>query len=109
LALANGLGTGGTGGSNAGAISLPGNETVTLDELYIHDCVTAGNGGAIRVVSGSLTILNSTIANNRSNATGVSTTSGGGAIKTASALGSLTIRNSTIAGNVANAAGGGLN
>ena len=109
LELRNGLGTGGTAGNNAGAISLPGNENVTLDGLYVHDSVTAGNGGAIRIVDGNLTILNSTFANNRSLAAGPSTTNGGGAIKTATGLDSLTIRNSTFTGNSANAAGGALN
>jgi len=101
LTLTNGRVT-----SNGGGAIDVGNESLTLDGMIIRDCTAAAgsNGGGIRVaqsINASLTVLNSTIMNNRSEGLG-------GGIRVANQA-NFTIRNSTVSGNSSFGNGGGIN
>ena len=103
LNLINGNGVGAAGSNNGGAI-YAGSSTLTINNTTIANNSVSAGGGAIYAATGTtLNITNSTIGNNKSG-------SSGGAIylrSTTTATGAI-IKNSTIAFNSATVSGGGI-
>jgi len=89
ISVVNGSADNGGGIYNAG--------TLTLQDSTLSDNTTSGGGGAIRNVSGSLTLIRTTVVNNTGG-------DGGGIFNS---YGSLTLQNSTVSGNRASAGNGG--
>jgi hypothetical protein len=86
--------------STGGGILVDATATLTLSGVTVAGNTATGNGGGIENL-GTLSIVDSTIANNAAG----STTGNGGGLDTS---GSLTLLDSTIAGNSAGKDGGGI-
>jgi Right handed beta helix region len=91
--------------SDGGGINLEGSATITISNCYIHHN-TSRQGAGICIMTASVVITNSTIANN--NGTTIQTGVNGGGICQQGTM-PLTITNTTICNNYIYGYGGGIN
>jgi CSLREA domain-containing protein len=90
-----------TGDSNGGGLYVSGSGFVNKSTIQNNES-TSEDGGGIYDSGAPLTVLNSTIAENKAE-------DGGGIGTSSAALNVVTLRNSTIANNATTAEGGGIN